>query len=102
MEGKYAVKLSITELIKINRKLRKHYNGRLWKMQMWSDSCIPKQVLVLTLILWWNDTQLTEAFKQISNIHTYPICSYQFISVYSLVHILVEKTKAHVGIILLL
>ena len=36
MEGKYAVKLSITELIKINRKLRKRYNGRLWKMQMWS------------------------------------------------------------------
>ena len=38
MEGKYAVKLSITELIKISRKWRKRYNGRLWKMQMWSDS----------------------------------------------------------------
>ena len=38
MEGKYAVKLSITELIKINRKWRKRYNGRLWKMQRWSES----------------------------------------------------------------
>ena len=38
MEGKYAVKLSITDHIKISRKLRKRYNGRLWKMQMWSDS----------------------------------------------------------------
>ena len=38
MEGKYAVKLSITELFKISRTWRKHYNGRLWKMQMWSDS----------------------------------------------------------------
>ena len=37
MEGKYAVTLSITDLIKISRKLRKRYNGRLWKMQMWSD-----------------------------------------------------------------
>ena len=38
MEGKYAVKLSITDLIKISRKLRKRYNGRLWKIQMWPDS----------------------------------------------------------------
>ena len=38
MEGKYAMKLSITYLIKISRKLRKRYSGRLWKMQMWSDS----------------------------------------------------------------
>ena len=38
MEGKYAVKLSITDLIKISRKWRKRYNGHLWKMQMWSDS----------------------------------------------------------------
>ena len=38
MEGKYAVKLSITELPKISRKGRKRYNGRLWKMQMWSRS----------------------------------------------------------------
>ena len=29
MDGKYAVKLSITDLIKISRKRRKHYNGRL-------------------------------------------------------------------------
>ena len=34
----YAVKLSITDLLKFNRKWRKRYNGRLWKMQMWSDS----------------------------------------------------------------
>ena len=33
-----AVKLSITELFKISRKWRKRYNGRLLKMQMWSDS----------------------------------------------------------------
>ena len=39
MEGKYAVKLSITELFKISRKWRKRYNGRLWKMQMSFDSC---------------------------------------------------------------
>ena len=46
MEGKYAVKLSITELIKISWKLRKRYNGRLWKMQMWSASSIRRyQVL---------------------------------------------------------
>ena len=38
MEGKYAVKLSITDLIKISRKWRKRYNGQLWKIQMWSDS----------------------------------------------------------------
>ena len=37
-EGKYAVKLSITELVKISRKWRRRYNGCLWKMQMWSDS----------------------------------------------------------------
>ena len=36
--GTYAVKLSITELIKISRKWRTRFNGRLWKMQMWSDS----------------------------------------------------------------
>ena len=29
MEGKYAVKLSITDLIKISRKCRKRNNGRL-------------------------------------------------------------------------
>ena len=34
MDGKYAVKLSITDLNKFNRKLRKRYNGRLWKMQI--------------------------------------------------------------------
>ena len=38
MEGKYDMKLSITELFKISRKWRKRYNGRLRKMQMWSDS----------------------------------------------------------------
>ena len=38
MEGKYAVKLSIPDIIKMSRKLRKHYYGRLWKTQMWSDS----------------------------------------------------------------
>ena len=38
MEGKYAVILSITDLFKFNSKWRKRYNGRLWKMQMWSDS----------------------------------------------------------------
>ena len=57
MEGKYAVKLSIPELIKISRKYRKRYNGCLWKMQMWSDSrsshCtsvafIPKHLSVFT------------------------------------------------------
>ena len=37
-EGKYDVKLSVTELIKISWKWRKRSNGRLWKMQMWSDS----------------------------------------------------------------
>ena len=39
MEGKYPVKLSITELFMISRKIRKRYNCRLWKMQMWFDSC---------------------------------------------------------------
>ena len=38
MEGTYAVKLSITELFRICSKLRKRYDGRLWKMQTWSDS----------------------------------------------------------------
>ena len=38
MEGKYAVKLSITDLVKISRKWRKRYNGRLRKMQKWSGS----------------------------------------------------------------
>ena len=45
MEGKYAVKLSITELIKISRKRSKRYNGRLWKMQIWSDSIIMNDLL---------------------------------------------------------
>ena len=38
MEGNYAVKFSITGLFKISRKLRKCYNGHLWKMRTWSDS----------------------------------------------------------------
>ena len=38
IECKYAVKLSITDLIKISRKGRKRYSGRLWKTQMWYDS----------------------------------------------------------------
>ena len=38
MEGKYAVKLSITKHREISRKWRKRYNGRLLKMQMWSES----------------------------------------------------------------
>jgi len=29
--------------------------------------------------LWWNETIMTETLKRISNTHTYPICSYQFI-----------------------
>ena len=37
MEGKYAVKLSITEHREISGKWRKPYNGRLCKMQMWSE-----------------------------------------------------------------
>ena len=42
MKGKYAVKLSIPDIIKISRTRRKRYNGRLWKMQIWSDSnCLP-------------------------------------------------------------
>ena len=32
MGGKYAVKLSITDLIKISKKCS---NGRLWKIQTW-------------------------------------------------------------------
>ena len=38
MEAKCAMKLSITDPTKISGTLRKRYNGRLWKMQMWSDS----------------------------------------------------------------
>ena len=56
MEVKYAVKLSITELFKIGRKCMKRYNGHLWKIQMWSDSCTDVQTyfsvrLVLGLVL---------------------------------------------------
>ena len=36
VEDKYTVKLSITDLFKFNRKLKKCYNGRQWKRQMWS------------------------------------------------------------------
>jgi len=75
MEGKYAVKLSITDLIKISRKWRKLYNGHLWNMLMWSDSrralslywvtdyC---RVEVITVYVSWPDwtTALYGQFKQ--------------------------------------
>ena len=49
MESKYAVKLSITDLFKFNRKCRKRYNGRLWKMQIWSDFIMP-QLIVFVVV----------------------------------------------------
>ena len=56
MEGKYAVKLSITELFRISRKWRKRYNGRLWKMQMWSDSIIAVKLWQLSVGAFLHNT----------------------------------------------
>ena len=70
MEGKYAVKLSITDLIKFSRKWKKCYNGRLWKMQMWSDS-------YSTRLLpggEWSLSPLSESSQSFNIIWVHPNC----------------------------
>ena len=71
-KDKYAVKLSVTELIKISRKLRKRYNGRLWKM--WFERCVRLFLLHLKLLLtgiqWSRYLHLRELLKVISKLVT--------------------------------